>query len=205
MHTVTNRRAALAAIPRSLAWAFLAIVPAMFAAVVFGASARPALAQENRASSLIKVAAAENFELGQSGLIVATLTDGAGKPIVGASIKFVTPAEFAGAVAEVDLGEAVTGENGRAQLVHRFRTEGKAQFVARYFGDDRFQPAQSSVIVTVAGTAQLYQPKAGLRIPVLGSWVLAAILLGVWSVYFTSLVVVWRMSREAPGEQAGEA
>lgn len=162
-------------------------------------SAGPALAQENRAPTVLTVAAADEFDLGQSGLIIATLTDKTGKPIAGARVTYVTPAEFAGAVAEVDLGESETDENGQARLVYQFRTEGRIQIVARYFGNERYQPVQSSVAVTVGGTAQLYQPKAGLQIPVFGSWTLAAILLGVWSVYFVSLAVVWGIARRPAG------
>lgn len=175
-------------------------------AAVGGLLASPgtAGAQDIRAPSTLQMAVAQDVPLGEPALLVAKLTSGNG-PVEGAEVRFFSPAMLGGVSGEMEIGFSATDSRGIAEYVYRPTIQGTSEVTARFFGNDRIQPSQGSARFSVSGVAQLYQPDAGVTLPVLGGWTIATVLLGVWAVYFTALVVVSRISRLAAGPGAGRS
>lgn len=138
----------------------------------------------------LAVAAPEDVPLGNQARIVAVLRDAEGNPIPGASIVFASPAAFAGTIGEMEIGDALTDSEGIATLDYQLRIQGPNQFMARFYGDAIRQPAEAASVVQAAGQVQIAQRTAGVNLPVLGAWTIVAVLAGVWSVYFTALLLV---------------
>lgn len=152
----------------------------------------PTLAQEHdpRQESQLYLAGPEDIPLGNRARLIANLQDDQGNPVAGALIIFTSPASFAGSVAEVDIAEVQTDEAGVAILDYQLRVQGANQFIGRFHGSDVYQPAEASTIILATGTAQLAGPAGGLNLPFLGSWLVLAVLLGVWSVYLIVMLLI---------------
>ncbi len=149
-----------------------------------------ALAQDPRQEVHLQVAAPVDVPLGNMARILVTLEDALGNPIPDAVIVFTSPTSFAGTVAEMQLGEALTNAESVAVLDYQLRVEGENQFIARFHGDDTFQPVEGSAKVLATGTAQLSQRSAGVEVPFFGPWTLVLVLMGVWAVYFIAMLLV---------------
>jgi hypothetical protein len=132
----------------------------------------------------------EEVTLGGTARIVASFYDGNGKPITGARIVFTSPVAFVGIVDEMAIGEALTDADGIAALDHQLRIQGQNKIIARFYGDETFQPAEASTLLVATGQAQLAQRTAGIDLPVVGSWTLIAVIGAVWAVYFAALFLI---------------
>ncbi|GEM_PF-959186 len=114
----------------------------------------------------------------------ARLTDRAGRAIAGLTIVFEADAvwgeEFRG---HMVIGTAVTDRRGIAGITVRPRTSGPFEVAAYFPGSARYRPAMEEADLDVVGSAQLYSPSAGIRIPGLNLWVLAAVIGLVWLTY----------------------
>jgi hypothetical protein len=149
-----------------------------------------ALAADPREETSLDLAAPEDVPLGNMARLLAILHDSHGRPITDARIAFASPASFAGTVAEMELGEARTNAEGVAALDYQLRVEGRNQFIARFHGDDEYQPVESSATTVATGTAQLSRRTAGVEVPVLGPWAIVLVLMSVWSVYLIAMLLV---------------
>ncbi|MBI4498676.1 MAG: Ig-like domain-containing protein [Chloroflexi bacterium] len=135
-----------------------------------------------------------DIALGNQARLAVRLRNAAGQPVPGARILFTSPAAFAGAVGEMEIGEAVTDANGTASLDYAFRIEGQNLIIARFLGDGTYQPAEARttvmVVMPATGQVQLAQRTAGVELPVLGAWTIIAVIGTVWAVYFGALLLV---------------
>lgn len=152
----------------------------------------PTQAQEQdlRQESRLHLAGPEDTPLGNQARLIAHLEDDQGNPLAGTPIVFTSPASFAGTVAEVDIAEIHTDEEGLAILDYQLRVEGPNQFIGRFHGNDVYRPAEASAVVLATGSAQLAQPAASLSLPFLGSWLVLAVLLSVWFVYLVVMLLI---------------
>ena len=165
----------------------------LFSSVAQGAAPEPYLTLQIPAQG----------SLGQTATVESTLTAASGSPVAGATIQFFSPTTFMSVSDEVLLGEATTNEAGVAVFHYEPRSTADVEIIARFAGNAKHGPAETSATITVLGAVQLYQEKAGIQVPGLGVWLVVAILGGVWSVYFTVFVLVSRIARE--GIRAGTA
>lgn len=125
-------------------------------------------------------------ELGDTITVRATLTDPHdGAPISNALVIFEAPAfwgeEFQG---HMVIGAAATDRKGTATIQTELRSSGDVEITAVFQGGGGFGGVEGSEMVDVHGDAQLFEPKAGLHIPWLNLWILAAVIGLVWTVYF---------------------
>ncbi len=142
----------------------------------------------------------EEAELGDTITVRATLIDPHdGAPIPNALVIFEAPAfwgeEFRG---HMVIGVAATDRKGTATIQTELRSSGDVEITAVFQGGGGFGPVEGSEMVDVHGDAQLFEPKAGLRIPGLNLWVLAAVIGLVWSVYFLVGLRVLAIARPTP-------
>ncbi len=133
----------------------------------------------------------EEVVLGEKVRLEATLTDADGEPIPDVPVTFLMPMAWGEEIAgEAVLGTALTDHEGVATLTTDMRRSGPASVIARFEGDAGYRPASETMEMTIVGDRQLYTPQVGLRVPGVGSWLLIAVVAGVW---FLFLVVSGRI------------
>ena len=97
-------------------------------------------------------------------------------------VTFHEEVTFGGVTSDVDLGSAVTDENGFAALTYELRTAGDHDIHVRYsYGDGEEEDAFASITVPATGQ-QMYQSTAGVKIPGLNVWLLMALVAAVWAI-----------------------
>ncbi len=133
----------------------------------------------------LELAAPDRAELGKELVLRARLTRSDGKPVEGALIRFTARA-FWGInylEGEVTLGEARTDPSGIAVLAAEPRSAGALSLKAAFPGSPSLAPSAAEASVAVTGDAQLVTPSVGLRVPLVGIWMLQAVLALVWGLY----------------------
>ncbi|HEX9124520.1 MAG TPA: c-type cytochrome domain-containing protein [Actinomycetota bacterium] len=154
----------------------------------------------------LEVIVPKEATLGRPVLARAVLTDRRGGPIAGMTIVFEADAfwgeEFQG---HMVIGSAVTNRDGVATLTTRPRTSGGYEIAAYFPGSGRYEPVMEEVDLEVHGDTQLYSPSAGIRIPGLNLWVLAAVIAFVWAMFFLVGVRILRISRPPSSHPATRA
>ncbi len=115
----------------------------------------------------------------------AILTDGRSHPLPGMTIVFEADAAWGGELqGHMVIGTAVTNMDGVATLTVHPRSSGAYEVAAYFPGSGRYGPVMQEADLRVRGDAQLYSPSAGIKIPGLNLWVLAAVIGIVWGTYF---------------------
>lgn len=141
--------------------------------------------------AVLRLSAPARAELGTPVELQATLTDRQGNPIDDAPIAFLSRLDWGDAISRMAvIGTATTDHGGLATLNVELRASGSVSIVARFLGNARFQAARVAVDVAVTGSRQLYSSSAGIRVPWLGIWLLAAVVGALWTSY---LVVASRV------------
>lgn len=176
-----------------------------------------ALADSDRETLQLELSLPEEVALGDTITVEARLADPTGEPIEGVVITFLSPAawgeeatgledteEAAGHVhgkakGEMVLGTALTDPSGVASITSEMRRSGDIEVIARFEGNYQYEAASASSSLVVEGSYQLYTPKVGVRIPGLGSWLLAAAIGGLWSLYFVVALLVFAIARSPAG------
>lgn len=142
-------------------------------------------------AAVLRLSAPARAELGTPVELRATLTDQQGKPIDDVPIAFLSRLGWGDVISRMAvIGTATTDHAGIATLRAELRTSGTVSIVVRFVGSARFRPARASADVTVTGSRQLYSSTAGIRVPWLGIWLLAAVVGALWTSY---LVVASRV------------
>lgn len=145
----------------------------------------------------LELVAPDRAELGKELVLRARLTRRDGKPIEGALIRF-TARSFWGInylEGEVTLGEARTDPSGVAVLATEPRSAGALTLKAAFPGSPSLAPSAAEVSVAVTGDAQLVTPSAGLRLPLVGVWMLQAVLALVWGLYSFAVSRIMTVAR----------
>lgn len=128
--------------------------------------------------------------------VEAELVEASGSPVPGATLVFWAPVSFLGTADSIELGRVVTDSHGRASFTYRPRGQGTLTLHAYFAGDEAHEMAAASVEITVLGVRQLYRESAGVRVPGVGVWMLAAVLTGVWALYLVVMGVLFLIARD---------
>ena len=98
------------------------------------------------------------------------------------AVTFHEEVSFGGVTSDVELGRAVTDEDGFAALTYAPRTAGTHEIHVRYtYADGEEEDAAASLTVPATGQ-QLYRSTAGVKIPGLNVWLLMALVAVVWAI-----------------------
>jgi hypothetical protein len=98
------------------------------------------------------------------------------------TVTFHEEVTFGGVTSDVELGGAVTDEDGFAALTYEPRTAGTREIHVRYtYGDGEVEDAVASFTVPATGQ-QLYRSTAGVKIPGLRVGLLMALVAIVWAI-----------------------
>ncbi len=146
----------------------------------------------------LSVAPPEELAVGSPAETQVTLltADGAA-PVAGAVITLFREASFAGTVGEIEVGRAVTDENGVAILGYEPRAAGEHQMRAEYLPPDATEPEETTWSQSVAGTTeQLHQSTAGIQVPGIDVWILMAVLATVWTILLSVALRVVAIARD---------
>ena len=118
------------------------------------------------AKGILRLTAPEQAVSGESVTLKATFEDSQGKPVANAEMKFYLEVElFTRALMEI--GEAVTDEQGVAVLEYTPRRNGNLAAAVRYGGNE----ARANVNVT-GGAEFSYEAEAGIHFPQLGEGII---------------------------------
>ena len=119
-----------------------------------------------------------------------------GAPVAGTRVTFYMNASFAGVEGEVQLGQAVTDENGVATLIHEPRSASVHQIRIEYTLPGDSEPETITTSMNVAsGGSQLYRSTAGVDIPGLNVWLIMTVVAIVWAILMSVAVRVIAIAR----------
>lgn len=152
-----------------------------------------------------EITAPDEVTVGHTAEVQATLISADdGLPVADALVIFYMHASFADVTGEVELGRAVTDENGVATLAYEPRSASEHLIRIEYLapGDDEPGVVTKSISVT-GGTSQLHRSTAGVEIPGLNVWLIIALVSGVWAILFSVALRVIAIARA--GAEVGVA
>ena len=124
-------------------------------------------------------------------------------PIYDAEVIFTLEVEFLNVTDNVDLGTAVTDDNGLALIEYEPRIEGANNITATFAGNDVFTSAASVGQLEVESGGQLYREYRPYRIPGANVWMTTAVLTTVWIVFIASLGLIGWANFSIRREQGG--
>lgn len=93
-----------------------------------------------------------------------------------------TDASFGGVSGEVELGKAVTDENGIAVVSIQPRSAGEQELRVQYLPPGDTEPQVITTSISVSSAPQLHKSAAGVQIPGLNVWLIMGAIGLVWSV-----------------------
>lgn len=108
-----------------------------------------------------------------------------GLPVANTPVSFYTDGSFGGVTGEIELGRAVTDQNGVATLSYQPRSVGDHEIRIEYLMPGESEPEVATTTIFVAGASQLYRSTAGIQVPGLNVWLIIALLTVVWSILFS--------------------
>jgi mono/diheme cytochrome c family protein len=123
------------------------------------------------------------------------------EPVEGTPVTFYADAFFAGVTGEIELGTADTNRIGVATFRTSFSVRGVHQVRAVAVGDAEAEP--SDVLINIQMGPQIVASESGVEIPGLGSWVVTAVIAGVWVIMIVAAVWMVRASRSGREEEPG--
>jgi len=130
-----------------------------------------------------------------------------GLPVAGAPVTFYMDATFGGVSGEVELGKAVTDQNGVAVLNYQPRSAGEHRIRVEYLTPGASEPEEATWTHSVVGSSQLYRSTAGIQVPGLNVWLLIAGVTAVWAILFSvalRVIAIARAGRDAESASASE-
>jgi hypothetical protein len=132
---------------------------------------------------VVNLSVPHEMAIGQPMAVQANFhSDADAAPIAGVTVIFHEEVTFGGVTSDVELGGAVTDENGVAALTYEPRTAGTHEIHVRYtYGDGEEEDVAASLNVPATGQ-QLYRSTAGVKIPGLNVWLLMALVATVWAI-----------------------
>lgn len=171
-----------------------------FAAVVALGIATLSLASTARAAHVkVNLDVPDQPAIGRSMEVQAHFHSASDEAIPNLTVTFHEEVTFGGVTSDVELGRAVTDEDGYAALTYEPRIAGTHQIHVRYaYEDGEEEDAAASITVPAAGE-QLYRSTAGVKIPGLNVWLLMALVAAVWTILISVAVRVIAIARA--GEQ----
>lgn len=209
----------------SRACALLAVAVALGACALV-ALPRTTYAQTATQPTAIAVAAPPSAQLGQEVTVKAKLVDAQGRALPHVTVDFTSPATFLNHTGDMVVATAVTDAQGVATGQFQARRDGAITVKAVFAGNANYARSQASTSLTIAGTAQLYDPSVIPSVPVLNAspfgsfgmtnsgtrwlltgWPIGAVLLLVWSSYGFAVFFMSRIAAAAevaPGDAALE-
>ncbi len=133
----------------------------------------------------VDISAPQQGAVGDAIRVDATLRSAdTGLPLANTPVSFYTEGSFGGVTGEIELGRAVTDQNGIATLSYQPRSVGDHEIRISYVAPGESEPEVAVTTISVAGASQLHRSTAGIQVPGLNVWLIMAVLTIVWSILF---------------------
>jgi len=154
----------------------------------------------------VEISAPNEATVGNAVMVQASLRSAdEGLPLANAPVAFYTEGSFAGVSGEVELGTAVTDENGVAILRYEPRSAGEHQIRVEYLTPGEAEPETAVAgVISAAGTSQLHRSTSGIQVPGLNVWLIIALVTAVWSILFSVGIRVVAIARAGSDETVWE-
>lgn len=146
----------------------------------------------------IELSLPQKGKAGEEVAVTVTLAQAGGSPIEGVEVVFSTKAKFANVSGEVELGRAVTDDQGMASWAYLPRSSGEQTIVARFLGNAQYGPTESWATISIEPGPQLYNEEAGVHVPGIGVWLLTAGLGIVWIIFLVVIVLLGFIAEGGP-------
>jgi mono/diheme cytochrome c family protein len=127
----------------------------------------PAQPPVEEAEGTLLLTIPEQARAGQPLTIMATLRDSQDKPIENATVKFFIAVDFFTS-GLMEIGEAVTNEQGSALFEYIPRQMGETPVIARYEVDSLSPVETTTTLILTETDEPFYQPVVGLQLPAPG-------------------------------------
>ncbi len=163
----------------------------------------PSTASAQQPEPHITIGFQEEATAGEKIAVAAYLQDPVGNPIYDAEVSFTLDVEFLNVADNLELGTAVTNEEGLALIEYEPRIEGANNITATFAGDDVFTPAAAVGQLDVASGGQLYREFRPYRIPGANVWMTTAVIATVWVVFIVSLGLIGWANYRVRSERSG--
>ncbi len=145
-------------------WQVLTFIWSLGAVVPSEPSSPPAQPVAEEVSGTLLLTAPARAQSDQPLTLTAVLKDSQGKPVSNATVKFFIEVDFFTS-GLMEIGEAVSNEQGVADFEYTPRQSGKTEIVARYEGDG-LNTIETAAMLTLVGTNEaIYQSEAGVSLP----------------------------------------
>ena len=161
-------------------------VKVMLVLVALGAGVFALAGTANATVVTAEIVVPDGAAVGQPAEIQARLrTVDDGIPVAGITVTFYMDASFSGVSGEVEIGQAMTDENGVAILIHEHRIASEHQHQMRI---EYLPPGETDTVMLersmslADGNVQLYRSTAGVNIPGLNVWLIIALVATVWAI-----------------------
>ena len=150
----------------------------------------------------LDVVAPSSLTVGNSARVQAVLHSASDDlPIAGATVTFHMEGSFGGVTGDVEIGKAITDENGVALLDYQPRSAGEHRIRIQYLPTSASEPEEVIWSHSVVGAdQQLYRSTSGVQVPGVNAWLLMALVAGVWAVLLSvalRVIVIARAGTEA--------
>ena len=170
-----------------MSWIVIRLV-AIAASLLIGAYAITGEASADHLSAEITVPS--QIPVGEQVQVKAILRSAdTGLAVPGTIVTYYAGASFGGVNGDVELGQAVTDENGVAVLEYQPRITGVHQIRIEYLPPGQEEPEVAATAFSVAGNVQLYRSVSGVEIPGLNVWLLITVVATVWAILFFGVAV----------------
>lgn len=138
---------------------------------------------------------------GQTSELDAAVTSAdTGQPIAGVAVTFLAHGSFDDVSGYMEIGRAVTNQEGIAAISYAPRESGTHDVRIDYAlpGDGTAEQSTTSIAVEGSGD-QLFVQTAGIQVPGLNSWLIIGLLSVVWGILLFVAVAVVRIARAGGG------
>ena len=158
------------------------VFKASVAVAALGIAALSMAGSARAAHVRVDLAVPDEAAIGQPMEVQAHFHSESDEAITDMAVTFHEEVTFGGVTSDVELGGAVTDEDGFAALTYAPRTAGTHEIHVRYtYADGEEEDAAASLSVPATGQ-QLYRSTAGVKIPGLNVWLLMALVAVVWAI-----------------------
>jgi len=144
----------------------------------------------------LKLLLDEGGKVGEELTVKALVSQGGASPVPGVEVVFYTTAEFSNVHGEIELGRAVTDDEGVASLTYVPRSQGEQTIIVRYGAEE----AKATILISPA--LQLYEEEAGVNVPGIGVWLLASTVGAAWGAFLIQVVLLGFIARNRPGRSS---
>ncbi|MBI4202926.1 MAG: hypothetical protein HY532_07440 [Chloroflexi bacterium] len=163
--------------------------------VLFLALLGPGIALAQQPMPELVVGFSPEATTGERLVVAAYLLDPFGNPISGQTVSFSTDVDFLNIEGSIEIGRAVTDDQGLAYFLYIPKSVGERTITASFAGNSVFAPTSASAPLTVLEGSATYMEEYPFRIPGADIRLVVFALAVVWGLFLFVTVLFWLIRR----------